>query len=351
MKTPPQWLEPVHHPAYGRLLCAFLRSRNCDPDEALRAAGLTWPLLVREERYLSQVQMAALIDAAMRITGCAALGLEVSRVVQPVAHGEVGTAVVTSSTLLKALQASARYASLRTRALRFEFRSDAHEGRLTVAPAFDLGPTGPTIIELTVMNAINVIGAAFGYALEPIALDLPYPPPAWRDRYREFLPGTVRFSQRVAALCVPASALATPSLTADSIACAAASDSCERALAYQKEGRGSDRARVRAALLVANGPLPTLAETASRFAMSPRTLIRRLKDSGTSYQALRDETRRELALWYLERTDESIAAIAERLGYVDASNFSSVFRRWCATTPTRHRRQVRDQRGSRTTSS
>ena len=78
---------------------------------------------------------------------------------------------------------------------------------------------------------------------------------------------------------------------------------------------------------------PTLAALAADFAMSPRTLIRRLKAEGTRYQALQDELRQQRALWYLQHTRDPVEAIAARLGYEDTSNFSRTFRRWFGVTP------------------
>ena len=62
--------------------------------------------------------------------------------------------------------------------------------------------------------------------------------------------------------------------------------------------------------------------------MSPRTLCRRLRDAGISYQLSVDGVRKELALECLERSELSVGEIAERLGYSDATNFRRAFRRW-----------------------
>ena len=78
---------------------------------------------------------------------------------------------------------------------------------------------------------------------------------------------------------------------------------------------------------------PSLDDVASRLAMSRRTLIRKLKTEGTSYQELLDGVRQELAAWYLLETTIAVEQIAERLGYQDTSNFSRTFRRWFGMTP------------------
>ena len=48
---------------------------------------------------------------------------------------------------------------------------------------------------------------------------------------------------------------------------------------------------------------------------------------------LLDDVRQELTVWYLRHTDMPVEAIAERLGYIDTSNFSRTCRRWFGLTP------------------
>ena len=74
-------------------------------------------------------------------------------------------------------------------------------------------------------------------------------------------------------------------------------------------------------------------EMAKTLQMSERTLNRKLKAQGTSYQMLLDDVRQELAVWYLRQTDMSVEMIAERLGYRDTSNFSRTCKRWFGVTP------------------
>jgi len=97
--------------------------------------------------------------------------------------------------------------------------------------------------------------------------------------------------------------------------------------------KGTVSTRVQQRLLACDGAYPTLEQMAEHEHVSPRTLIRHLKDEGVSYQQLLDGVREELACWLLVHTSLSVEAVAERLGYEDTSNFSRTFRRWLGTTP------------------
>ncbi len=92
-------------------------------------------------------------------------------------------------------------------------------------------------------------------------------------------------------------------------------------------------------LLRANGDaLPGLAELAAAVAMSERSLRRRLAELGSGYRQLVDAWRSERA-GQLVRGGESLAEVAHRLGFSDASNFSKAFRRWYGVSPDTYRQQ------------
>jgi AraC-like DNA-binding protein len=69
------------------------------------------------------------------------------------------------------------------------------------------------------------------------------------------------------------------------------------------------------------------------FAVHRRTLNRRLREHGVTLRQLIEDVRRQLARQLLRDTDLSVLAIAETLGYADASAFTRAFRRWFGTTP------------------
>ncbi len=89
------------------------------------------------------------------------------------------------------------------------------------------------------------------------------------------------------------------------------------------------------------GGSPPLGEVASALAMSARNLQRALREEDTSYQALLDHARRELALGHLATPAGSAAEVAFLLGFADASAFTRAFRRWTGSTPGAWRAQQR----------
>lgn len=97
-------------------------------------------------------------------------------------------------------------------------------------------------------------------------------------------------------------------------------------------------ARVRGALVekLSEGE-PEQGTLARRLGMSERTLQRRLRDENTSFAALLDEARAELARTYLGDQRLAVFEVAYLLGYSEPSAFNRAFRRWTGQSPREYR--------------
>lgn len=86
-------------------------------------------------------------------------------------------------------------------------------------------------------------------------------------------------------------------------------------------------------------PWPDLEAVAQHLHISPQTLRRHLREEGTSFQALKDELRRDIAIYHLGRADLSLQEIAEQLGFSEPSAFHRAFKKWTGLTPGAYRAQ------------
>ncbi len=82
---------------------------------------------------------------------------------------------------------------------------------------------------------------------------------------------------------------------------------------------------------------PSGADIARRLNMSRRTLQRKLAEAETSYQQLVDDTRRELALRYIDDRKMSVTDITFLLGFSGQSAFARAFKRWSGFSPSDYR--------------
>jgi AraC-like DNA-binding protein len=79
--------------------------------------------------------------------------------------------------------------------------------------------------------------------------------------------------------------------------------------------------------------LPGPEQVAASLSIRPQTLRRKLAAEQTSFQQVRDQLRRDVAVSALARGDASIEKLSERLGFSEPSAFHRAFRRWTGATP------------------
>jgi AraC-like DNA-binding protein len=77
---------------------------------------------------------------------------------------------------------------------------------------------------------------------------------------------------------------------------------------------------------------------ARQLGMTARTLQRRLRDEGTSFHAVLDDVRRDVALTQMRVRRQSIDELAFVLGFEKSSSFHRAFKRWTGQTPGEFRR-------------
>lgn len=218
-------------------------------------------------------------------------GLQLGAALDGVTHGPAAAVAVTAPTLGAAIEALARYAPVRTPFidLRGVRAGPGHELRILEPCA--LGAVRTAVLEMVLLSTQGVLEAAFVRAAHRRGL-LPH---ADRAAHRDACARLEALRQRLAGDFVDALV--------------------ERLL------DGGDDAG------------PTLAETARRLHLSPRTLVRRLGARGTTFRALLEGHHRRRATLLLRQPQLTVAEIAERLGYQDATNFGRACRRWFGLSP------------------
>lgn len=85
---------------------------------------------------------------------------------------------------------------------------------------------------------------------------------------------------------------------------------------------------------------PDFDTLAQQLHASPATLRRHLEREGHSYQGLKDELRRDLAVGCLCHSAMTIHQIANTLGFAETSAFHRAFKKWTGASPGEYRREV-----------
>jgi AraC-like DNA-binding protein len=108
-------------------------------------------------------------------------------------------------------------------------------------------------------------------------------------------------------------------------------------LKYKNEDGWTARLRRRLRSSVGREDWPVLEDLARELHLAPTTLRRRLEAEGSSYQGVKDELRRDVAIHRLCTTRLSIAEVGRLVGFREPSAFHRAFKKWCGVQPGEYR--------------
>ena len=107
---------------------------------------------------------------------------------------------------------------------------------------------------------------------------------------------------------------------------------------FTKSREHTQSLRVRTCISVRQGgKVQIWPMSAATMNVTPRTLIRRLEGEGTSFQAIKDGLRRDIAIRSLRSGLKTIEEIAQEVGFSSAANFHRAFQRWTGSAPSHYR--------------
>jgi AraC-like DNA-binding protein len=165
-------------------------------------------------------------------------------------------------------------------------------------------------------------------------------PPEFAADYRLFFGAPVRFGQPESALAFDAAYLKLrPSRTERAL-----KEFLQRAPAnilvrYRHDATLTAAIRT---TLRARPPTawPNFETLAKQMKIPASSLRRRLRAEGQTYQTIKDEIRRVLAIRWLAENEKPVGDIAADLGFAEPSAFHRAFRKWMAKSPGAFRREA-----------
>ena len=312
----------------------LLRELGADPAKVLANAGLDPASLDAPEGLISFVAVGRLLRECVVKTGCPHFALLVGQRTRLSHLGLLGGLMRHSPTLGVAIRTFAVYQHLNTQGMaKFLFDKD---GVATLGNVvFQRGTEHvDQIYEIDVASTLSVIRELCGARWRPAGVLFAHVKPSDVGPHRRFFQAPCRFDSERTAFLFPAQSLEHRLAGADPeqfrILEAQADARNDLALVFQL------RRALRTLLLseAASGD-----EVAKLLSMHRRTLNRRLKAEGTTFQELLDEVRFEAACQLLDTARIPITEIAASLGYAETSAFSRAFRRWSGATPLERRRE------------
>jgi AraC-like DNA-binding protein len=183
----------------------------------------------------------------------------------------------------------------------------------------------------------RLIAWLHGARLRPMRFDFAFATPAHAAEYVRVFPGRVQFEQAYSTVWFDAASLSAPMLR-DAKAMRAFLAQAPRIVIIPQSRDNATAARVRAHLQQLHPAWPDLPCVALALHLSASTLQRKLAAEGTSFQALKDQLRLDIAIVSLSTSTVSLAALAQQLGFADGPAFQRAFKAWTGSPPGTYRR-------------
>ena len=147
----------------------------------------------------------------------------------------------------------------------------------------------------------------------------------------------VEYRQEGMGYCFPAEWLKTPVLqTSETVESYVRRAPSSMLVLYRDQKSLTDRVRrlIRRDLTAS---LLTFEDIADQLKTTPQTLRRKLRIEGRSFQEIKNELRRDIAIELLADPKVKVNDIANRLGFSELATFHRAFREWTGTTPAKYR--------------
>ncbi len=316
-----------------------LRTYGVDADALFVEVGLDPSALSDPNARYPVPSMGRLWNLAVERSGDPCFGLTAAAQWHATTWHGLGFAWLASSTLEEALRRVTRYGAVLSTAADFRMVTIETGIRLTLsAKRGYVVEAADVVIDAALANVVHMCRATYGPDFRPSRVEFVHGGDGCRQRRREFFKAPVVYRGRENALEIAADVVAKPLATAN----AELAHANERVIAdyFAQLGPGTTVARVQAKLI---DGLPSGNIIAERIAeslfVSQRTLQRQLAREGTSFTAVLDQTRRELAERFIRDQSLTLIEITFLLGFSEISSFSRAFKRWTGLAPTEFRGQ------------
>lgn len=321
---------------YGRLLAREASQTSKQMKEVLQGTGIDEDGDKRHAGGMTIGQYRILLGNSQRVSGDSYITLKAAANLPPTIHGPVGIAVSTSPTLQDSLGVLVHYGCLRNPFFRIHLSEEGRYTRCIIEMDRELEEQMEPALDFIVSIISNQMMAVAAMPIRGLSLELNRPRPADAPIFESWIPCPVRYDQEEDVLVFPTSELAREVLSANPEIYLEAIERCNDI--YSSQHRPANEVDAVGNLFARmSGQICTIQNIAGVMGMTARTLQRRLKGHGTSYQSLLDDWLAKEAAKYLLEENLTVEVTRMLLGYRDEANFRRAFKRWYGMSPGTYR--------------
>jgi AraC-like DNA-binding protein len=330
--------EPTEYDSAAILLevVDHLQQAGVSRAKLLQHAGIDPAELQSPDGRVRSSAESSLWPWAVQESGDAAIGLHVGEKARIQSLGLVGYTFLNCATLGESLERLIRYQNLVTTHLRVTLRTRPAAAVVSIQSSHE--PSPRERIEHTAATMITLARWMTGREVPLEIANFRHARPTYAEEYERVFACRVQFEQQENSLYAHRSTLQIPLFQPNPGLLSTLEGLLDASARLLEQGAGY-LSKVRREIdgCMELGEV-TLESVASRLAMTPRTLQRRLRDEGTTFRRMLDDYRRELASRYLTNALLTVDEVAYLLGFSESSAFHKAFKRWTSKAPAEFRR-------------
>jgi AraC-like DNA-binding protein len=340
----PGHAAPAGRPEPGTVAICFVaaaleavRARHLDADELLIAVGLSPTLLQSPHARVSAEHYGKLWRLIALTLDDEFFGQD-SRRMKSGSFAMLCHSVLSCRTLGHALERSLRFYGLILDDIAGSLECDDGEATIVLRKQQPGLPHRVFGQEVLLLLLHGVACWLVGRRIPILRAQFCYPKPAHSDEYRVMFSNDLSFDAPFTGIAFDASYLGLPVVQDERSIKEFLRTAPENIVTKYKNG-SSVSARIRRRLRQRlPGEVPDFDTLAAELNMTAATLRRRLHEEGATYQGIKDQLRRDLAISYLSDSDRSVVDIALELGFSERSAFHRAFQKWTGASPGEFRR-------------
>jgi AraC-like DNA-binding protein len=314
-----------------------VRARNLNADELLANVGLASSLLQMPQARVSVQHYGALWRSIALALDDEFFGQD-SRRMKAGSFAMICHAALGCKTLGQALDRCLRFFGLILDDISASLVREGSDARIVLQERVAGAARRVFAHELLLMLLYGVSCWLIGRRIPILRTEFSYPEPVHSAEYRLMYCADLQFNRPHTVIAFEASYLALPVMQNERTVKEFLRTAPESILVKYKNG-SSLSARVRRRLRqFVPAEVPDFEALADELNMTPATMRRRLHEEGESYQSIKDQLRRDLAIGYLSHSKRSVMDIALELGFSERSAFHRAFRKWTGASPGEFRR-------------
>ncbi|MEM9834184.1 MAG: AraC family transcriptional regulator ligand-binding domain-containing protein [Bacteroidota bacterium] len=301
--------------------------------------------LVCQENATSQIpfkKYAGLFEYILSKTKDDKLGLHIGKQYNLAALGVVGQLIQSAADIREAVTKSCETFNLVSNVISIEMREQNDSFSLLFRVEQEAFNTHPTTVNHLLMTSVVFAHLELSYLTfsdEPLIVVSFSRWKKDRDYLEKLFKSKVLFDEQEDYLKYNARLLDRQILWADYALYLQLEQVANEKLAKLVDNESRLAAQVKSVMIrVLNPNLPSIEEVADQLGLSARDMQRKLKYEKTSYQQIKSDIQKELAVSYLLR-GLSVKETCYLMGYSAPSAFTTAFHRWYGIPPNRYRKE------------